>query len=176
VLVYLWGEPGCGKTCSVRDRWPEAFWLRESQAAWMGSYAGQGMKRLTALSYSTEAWLSSSSRYDRYRRFQRAIANQGPPAIVPASSLRREHQGNADVRGSHNRGASQQQAPRELVPYRKSSAARSLAFEVQQQGAPLAKRTRLSQSGFYRPTAGTRPNTKTTSTQSPDDHFNAHHP
>jgi len=40
-LVYLWGEPGFGKTYEVRRRWPEAFWLTSTRNNWMGSYDGE---------------------------------------------------------------------------------------------------------------------------------------
>lgn len=40
-MVYIWGPSGCGKTSLVRDRWPDAYWLTETDRGWMDSYAGQ---------------------------------------------------------------------------------------------------------------------------------------
>ncbi|AUM61672.1 Rep [uncultured virus] len=40
-MVYIWGPSGCGKTSAVRRRWPDAFWLTETERGWMDSYDGQ---------------------------------------------------------------------------------------------------------------------------------------
>lgn len=42
-LVYIWGPSGCGKTTAVRARWPDAFWMTETDRGWMDSYAGESV-------------------------------------------------------------------------------------------------------------------------------------
>jgi len=40
-LVFLWGEPDCGKTYSTTRAWPEAYSLTDNKKGWLGTYDGQ---------------------------------------------------------------------------------------------------------------------------------------
>lgn len=48
-LVFLWGEPGCGKTSRVKEAWPDAFVMTQTDRGWMDTYDGEGAWLLALL-------------------------------------------------------------------------------------------------------------------------------
>lgn len=97
-LVYLWGEPGSGKTTAVRARWPEAYWLTESREGWMGTYDGQGTV-LCHVALLLHLLTAVCSRNDRHRRLLRYIPSGLRTTTMSTSAIRRSDKRRARLCG-----------------------------------------------------------------------------
>lgn len=129
--VYIYGDPGCGKTTAVRKVWPEAYWLTESREGWLGTYDGQGTLHPPMSSCFCEVQTAHTCPRC-YRRGR--LSWHFPPCLyataVSGTSIRSSDEGWSCFCGCYDGSACEQPASSSPVPERTSGTEGCLLFET----------------------------------------------